>query len=379
MLTCPNCRKALIHCQNEMGNFWHCGECDGSALTLSLLRKFVDKNTINQLWQSSRQFEHVRKRDCPGCQNRMEEVPLQLPIGLRHIDVCDRCQFIWLDKGEWDDLPDVAIEVTPPDLVRKAPVELRERVGLERIKRIKEVADENRGPGPQQWWQWLPALLLMPIEEGQPTRGAKSIAVWCIAAIILLISLASFDNLQSVVQSFGLIPAEATRLGGLTLFSSFFIHGGVLHLIGNLYFLLIFGDNVEHFLGSLKCILLIVLATLGGDLLHIALDPQSTIPCVGASGGISGVMAYYALKFPKSKISLLIFYWPGAWLRLSARWMFAIWVAQQCFVMWKQANGFSSVSGAAHLGGVVVGIIFWLITREKLAFPKGTRGSFFER
>lgn len=242
---------------------------------------------------------------------------------------------------------------------------------------MREQAAEHDPGGSYEWWQWLPGILRMPVEERQPTSGARPLATWGLAGLILIVSVLAFGDLEGAIGQFGLIPAEVGRMGGLTLLSSFFLHAGVLHLIGNLYFLLVFGDNVEHFLGPLKFLALIGAATIGGDLLHILVDPDSTVPCIGASGGISGIMAFYALRFPHSRLAVLIFWWlPSSWLRLSARWMFAIWVAQQCFVIWQQANGLGNVSGAAHLGGVFVGFVAWLVFRDP---ADSTKGSIFER
>jgi len=379
MLDCPNCRHPLVRCHNEFGNFWHCGDCEGTAVTVSLLRKFVDQSTMNALWQGSRQWEFPRRKDCPGCHNRMEEIPLKLPVGERHVDVCERCHFVWLDAGEWDDLPHAKVEapVATADPVREASPELREKIALQRIERMRE-RERERDPGASyEWWQWLPGVLRLPVEEEQPTTGARPLATWGLAGLILIVGLLAFTDLERFVESFGLVPAEALRHGGITLVTSFFLHAGALHLLGNLYFLFVFGDNVEHFLGPLKFLFLVAAAALAGAVLHILIDPDSAVPCIGASGGISGIMAFYALRFPKARVSLLlVWFLPNSWLRLSARWMFALWIVQQCFVIWQQVNGYGNVSAAAHLGGVAVGVLAWFVFRDPLGSSKG---SIFER
>src|SRR5204863_9416604 len=123
-------------------------------------------------------------------------------------------------------------------------------------------------------------------------------------------------HLQEIVERFGLVPAQATRSGGLTFVTAFFLHGGILHLAGNIYFLLVFGDDVENFLGPIRYLVLIALAAFIGDLAHIAADPQSQIPCIGASGGIAAVVTFYALQFPRIRLGFLIrWYW---WIRFPA-------------------------------------------------------------
>ena len=101
-MQCPKCSSTLVKCQNEFGNFWHCGLCEGTAITISLLRKFVHRDTINQIWQGAKQQEYPRKYKCLGCNQYMEEVPVNTPAGMYPIDVCTHCHFIWLDAREWE-------------------------------------------------------------------------------------------------------------------------------------------------------------------------------------------------------------------------------------------------------------------------------------
>jgi len=110
--------------------------------------------------------------------------------------------------------------------------------------------------------------------------------------------------------------------------------------------------------------LLLLCSTSLSDILHIMMDPSSDIPCIGGSGGVSGVIAFYALRYPHSRLSLmyLIFLRP-VWVRIRAIWMFAIWFLLQLLVAYQQASGFGDVSGAAHLGGALTGFIFWILWR----------------
>src|SRR5207249_4486791 len=115
--------------------------------------------------------------------------------------------------------------------------------------------------------------------------------------------------------------------------TSFFLHGGWVHLLGNLYFLLIFGDNVEDYLGRWRYLLLILLAMIVGDALHVLMDPRSAVPVIGASGGIAGIITFYALKFPRVRLGFLFRFW---WFHMPAYFALIMWVLLQFVGAWLQ-------------------------------------------
>jgi membrane associated rhomboid family serine protease len=103
-----------------------------------------------------------------------------------------------------------------------------------------------------------------------------------------------------------------------------------------------------------------------GDLAHIAIDPHSQIPCIGASGGIAGVITFYALNFPLVRLGFLVRWglvW-FRWIRLPAWSVFVLWIFFQLIGAIEQTAGISSVSSVAHLGGAAVGVIAWLLWRK---------------
>src|SRR5262249_45551307 len=219
---------------------------------------------------------------------------------------------------------------------------------------------------PEESWKQIAAFLGMPVEFDEPEEERKPWATWLLSAVIICASLLAFSNLHYFAQRFGLIPAEATRLNGLTFVTSFFLHAGIIHLAGNMYFLLAFGHAVENFLRPLRYLALITLAAFIGDLAHIALDPRSQTPSIGASGGIAGVIMFYALNFPRMRLAFLWrlgFVW-YRWIRSEAWFVFVLWILFQIIGAFVQRTGMSSVSSAAHLGGAVVGLLAWLVWRK---------------
>ncbi|MBN2580806.1 MAG: rhomboid family intramembrane serine protease, partial [Pirellulales bacterium] len=172
------------------------------------------------------------------------------------------------------------------------------------------------------------------------------------------------SNLNAAVEAYGMIPAQLGRHGGITLVTSFFLHAGLFHLIGNVYFLLVFGDNVESDLGRWAYLALLVAAALLGDLLHILGNRHSTVPCIGASGGISGVITYYALRFPKARLGFLFWFWFYIrWIHVPAYVALIFWFALQLLFVVHQQLGVGNVAALAHLGGAAVGVVAWLLWR----------------
>jgi membrane associated rhomboid family serine protease len=247
----------------------------------------------------------------------------------------------------------------------------RHGAGMERQcssvpSKIRQQARDDDDAAPDEWWQYIAAVLGMPEElAGEPLQR-RPWATWSVALLVTAASGFAFLNLQPIVERFGLIPAQFGRYGGLTLLTSFFLHAGALHLLGNMYFFLVFGDNVEDFLGKLRFLALLVLSGLAGNALHIIGDPRSLTPCIGASGAISGVIAFYALKFPHARMGYLFrVYMIWRWVRFPAFVMFLFWVGLQVLGAIAQVSGFGSVSSLAHLGGAATGVLFWLATRNR--------------
>jgi len=274
------------------------------------------------------------------------------------LDACKACGLVWFDPQEFDAVPEGAAPSAQEIHLRGVEV-----LAEYRLKQLKEQQCSDEPP--DESWKWIPAMFGFPIEsETEPLRR-HPFFTWSLAVVILFISIGTFSQLQTAVAKFGFIPAEAFRAGGLTLITSFFLHGGWLHLIGNLYFLLIFGDNVEDFLGRWRYGLLILGAALAGDFIHLLVSSNSTTPCVGASGGISGIIVFYALQFPKARLGFLFRYFVYfKWLHIPAWGALVLWLLLQALGVFEQLNGFSNVAATAHLGGAAAGLAFWLWWRH---------------
>jgi membrane associated rhomboid family serine protease len=196
----------------------------------------------------------------------------------------------------------------------------------------------------------------MPVEQNEAELRRYPVITWIVSLLILLVSCFTLAIGRSALEALAFVPADPFRYGGITWITSFFVHGGILHLVGNLYFLLVFGDNVEDLIGRKRFLLVLITSTLFGDLLHSLLEPRGTIPTVGASGGISGIIALYALAFPQARLGIMERY---GWITFSARVGFLAWLGLQLLGAFSQATSGSRTSFAAHLGGCLVGVTFW--------------------
>ncbi|MEN8197787.1 MAG: rhomboid family intramembrane serine protease, partial [Pseudomonadota bacterium] len=209
---------------------------------------------------------------------------------------------------------------------------------------------------------------MFPIRDDNPhyltPYATYAIIALNVAAWLLVQGLGMEPQLSRAVCAFGLIPVDllgnvpaGTRLplgpdlacvvapgfSGHTLFTSMFMHGGWLHLLGNMWFMWIFGNNVEDSMGHARFVLFYLLCGLVAAVLQIISNPQSGIPMVGASGAIYGVMLAYSLTWPDRTIMLIF---PPVAFR-------AIWLIPLLFFM-TLAFGGGNISHIGHLGGVLV-------------------------
>lgn len=294
----------------------------------------------------------------------MHEVPVTAPGQTLHVEVCRPCQFIWFDVAEFESLP-----AAPPKVQGELPPAAREQLALLKVQQLAEQAHREgfAEEGPEEPWKAIPAILGLPVEVDNPISRLPWLT-WGLAAVLVLTSVLAWRDPATAFSQFGFIAAEAWRLGGLTWLSAFFLHGGLVHLIANLYFLLIFGDNVEEVLGRVRYAGLLLAATLAGHGVYLLFQGASTVPSIGASGGISGVIVFYALQFPRAQLAILLrSYWSFRWLAIPAWAALGLWVLLQAFGVWEQIEGFSEVNALAHLGGAGAGFVVWLMTRRHRA------------
>ena len=165
------------------------------------------------------------------------------------------------------------------------------------------------------------------------------------------------DLARSIIFEFGLVP---NRFNIIDVITSMFLHGGIYHIVGNMWFLYIFGDNIESILGHIRFIYFYVFCGAGAAFLQFIVEPTSSIPMVGASGAISGVLGAYMIKFPKAKvhvIAVVIFFITT--FVVPAQVVLGVWFLMQL------SGGLGSlgidttggIAWFAHIGGFISGVI----------------------
>lgn len=212
---------------------------------------------------------------------------------------------------------------------------------------------------------------MLPLRDDNPTERTPLVS-YTILALCVAVFLWQFSldprAAQAAVYSLGMIPAvvfgDAVLPSELqtvppiaTLVTSMFLHGGWMHLIGNMLFLWIFADNVEDAMGHSRFIVFYLVCGLAAAFAQAALDPGSEIPIVGASGAISGVLGAYLLLHPKAHVLVLV---PlGVFtqlLHLPAGAVLALWFGLQLFEQMMSQGG-GGVAFMAHIGGFVAGML----------------------
>ena len=198
---------------------------------------------------------------------------------------------------------------------------------------------------------------MIPLRDTQRSYSTPFVTMLIIAAnaaaFLFELSLDPWSR-NHLIATYGLVPAQLHAVSFLT---SMFLHGGWLHVIGNMWFLWIFGDNVEDILGHLQYLLFYVLCGLAASAAQMALNPGSWVPTIGASGAIFGVMGAYLVKFPHSRILALVLIFV---FEVPAAWFLLYWFILQVFNgagALESSHANLGVAWFAHVGGFLAGIV----------------------
>jgi len=205
--------------------------------------------------------------------------------------------------------------------------------------------------------------MFIPLKDENPTYRVPYITGLLISLNILVFIYQVFSSqgLQLSVLTMGVIPYEITHFTSvsgiprlsppLTLLTSMFMHGGIFHLLSNMLYLWIFGNNVEDYLGHGRFAFFYLACGIGAAMAHIVFHPGSTVPMVGASGAIAGILGAYFLLYPRARVLTLIFIWL---IPVPAAVILGVWFVSQLLNVGLQGG----VAWFAHIGGFLIGMIW---------------------
>ena len=216
-------------------------------------------------------------------------------------------------------------------------------------------------------------MILLPIRDENPLRRVPWVTGLLVLANAAVFAWQLLEAQDRVVMELGFVPASFFPVvagvgpplaSPATLFTSMFVHGNLIHLLSNLVYLWVFGNNVEDVLGGVRFLFFYLVAGLGGHAAHFLANVHSAVPTVGASGAISGILAAYLLRFPHARVQSLLFLFVFLrWVRVPAFLLIGYWLLIQVL------NGAAELGGVAgggvawfeHLGGFVAGIVLFPI------------------
>jgi membrane associated rhomboid family serine protease len=222
---------------------------------------------------------------------------------------------------------------------------------------------------------------MLPIRDDQP-RYSTPLVTWFLIALNLLIFVfeASLDqrSLNALIHQFGVIPSHlGALLAGshrfplavvaVPFFTSMFLHGSWMHVIGNMWFLWIFGDNIEDYLGHFSYLVFYILSGVAAAFAQVVLNPASRVPTVGASGAIAGVLGAYFVLYPRARVLtwfLFFFFYVPAWVMLGY-WFVVQFLSGAASAVTYAGENSGGVAFWAHVGGFIAGIVLIKLFPER--------------
>lgn len=352
--SCPKCKLRLQPLTHGGVALFYCLECrglwfDGSEVVRVIGDAEAGPLKDNLVGPRSRAIPLA----CPRGHGGLREVTLELPDYRTDASGCPECCGVWMEAT---DLTRIRPHLPHPEVASDERIESLKL----RVKEAQQAADEARLARQEKA---LPSMLfliqapLAPIKFYSGVRR-RPFATYGLIAANIAVFLLQWASPGSWTSDFALVPRNFMQgAAPWTLLTAMFLHGSLFHLAGNMYFLGIFGDNVEDRLGVPQYLALYVLGGLLAWLVQIASAPQADVPIIGASGAISAVMGAYASLFPHRKLYVMVIFFMR---RVRALWYLIIWLAFQIYLA---IQGVPGVAWWAHIGGLVAGVAFAVVHR----------------
>ncbi len=226
---------------------------------------------------------------------------------------------------------------------------------------------------------------MIPFKDDNPTQTFPFVTIGLIVinSIVFLWEITSYGGINRAAYLYGAIPYNIISFEKtqpihpvVTIFTSMFLHGGFFHLIGNMLYLWIFGNNIEDTIGHFRFLIFYIFCGIIAVYSHAITEIQSSIPMIGASGAVSGILGAYMLLFPHARVHTLVifgFFWQV--VRIPALFVIGFWIVIQIIngILTKGLLNQGGVAWFAHIGGFLAGIItikLWIPKRKYRYFVK---------
>lgn len=356
-MKCPACADKLAEVRSQTTVVDICVRCRGIWFDKGEFANFLrglTKHKDTSLAISSQAKSPLLKdspdkdkkdRLCPRCHQVMRIYYIYDFDAI--LDQCPQCQGVWTDRAEVPKIAGYGIEDSP----LKNTIE-GSMIRDQSVKDLIDLSKTTRWPTILTWF-FLPKIIL-PLTDLNPRRKepymTKLIIIFC--SFVFVGQMAFAPRTESLLDQFGLVPANFLSVG---LFTSMFLHADFLHLISNMFFLWLFGDNVEDKFSPLGYVILFVYCGLSASLLHSLMHYGEMTPVIGASGAVSGIMGAYMFFYPHAKIKTFFLYrivyvpafvWLGTWF-----------LAQLFFGVLYTSEEFGNIAWSAHIGGFLFGAL----------------------
>ncbi len=373
-MKCPvcSCRLRRVRSKNTIVDI--CSNCSGvwfdSGELQVFLRDLIKSQEISPVPTrlfKPREVEVIdqsatESRICPKCSFVMKTFNYAYDSNV-FVDKCPECEGIWTDAGEVKQIArhlkeDPHASVVAQDIVKQ-------QQSLNDLEEWADLGDKLSGRAGV--WVWYMPKIIIPLgDDNERTKFpvlTLSIIILCIATF--LVQLFGVSDLDAFVNRFGFVPKNFWSIG---LITSMFLHGGFFHLLGNMYFLWIFGDNVEERFGNWGYLLFYLTAGIAACFSHTLFYMGSSVPMIGASGAISGIMGAYVIFYPKARLRLFCI---CRVVSIPACAYLTIWFLFQLLygAISLSYDAVYGVAWLAHIGGFIFGILiayFIKITSSQL-------------
>ncbi len=379
---CPHSQEKLKRATIKNQPVWFSSISKGRMMTKSIARKLIGDHEAQEIWYRAITSKEQTWKPCPMCQREMTFVQSPSWVGTHEIDVCKPCHLLWFENDAFPNLPKVDdfINSFGDASVMSELVDLKTKTAIEQ-QRIREKNNQWFHSGPENNIERILGHIGFPIEREDIYNFTPPVITYSIIGICVIVFLLTQMDPTYFFSNFGFISNSPLKNFGLNFFSSNFLHGGFMHLFGNLMFFYIFSDDVEETLGRRDYLYFFIFSSFLVGFVSILFNPAS-IPLVGLSGFVFACLVFYSLDNPKSKIlfSSLPFYGPFAifkllsrspisWLQVSSKYLFIYYIIKELlFYFLFEIRGATNTSHLSHIAGGLAGFLAYKMHKRNNDF-----------